>query len=264
MFLYENRSDSITLNCCLWVINSNSWTSSGARPSGSHVTSLTCLKHLSSASRQARSSTGLRFSFLNWEGGFRKDLSSISFLALFFYPLQIEKKKKKTDIIQHQHLRRAGVWLRTTGWKQSFNDSFIHSARIYWASHMNQVLWIQWLTQQTSLLFLKRFHSGRRGQIINKWAEKIISLWDHLPPPFSSLLLLQVRCTTVTFLPLLKYAKLSPTWRPFPMSFPVAGKLCPQISYSFCLPLLQVSAEMSPVTEASLIFLCKTVFDLFH
>ena len=48
------------------------------------------------------------------------------------------------------------------------------------------------------------------------------------------------------------------------MPFPVAGKLCPQISYSFCLPLLQVSAEMSPVTEASLIFLCKTVFDLFH
>ena len=227
------------------------------------MTSLTCLKHLYSASRQVRSSTGLRFSFLNWVEGFRKDLSYISFHALFFYPLQIEKEKKKTDIIQHQHLGWAGVWLRTAGWKQSFNDSFIHPARIYWASNVNQALWIQWLTQQTSPLFLRRFHSGRRGQIINKWAEKIMSLWDHLPPPFSSLLLLQVRRRTMT-LPFLKYAKLSPTWRPFPTPFPLAGKLCPQISYSFCLPLLQVSAEMSPVTEASLIFLCKTVFALFH
>ena len=182
----------------------------------------------------------------------------------FFNPLKIEKKKM-TDIIQHQHLRWAGVWLRTTGWEQSFSDSFIHSARIYWASNMNQVLWIQWLTQQTSPLFLRRFHLGRRGQIINKWTEKIISLWDHLPPRFSSLFVLQVRCRTVTFLPFLEYAKLSPTWRPFPTPFPLAGKLCPQTSYSFCLPLLQVSAEMSPVTEASLIFLCKTVFDhLFH
>lgn len=122
-------------------------------------------------------------------------------------------KKKKTDTIQHQHLGWTGVWLRTAGWKQSFNDSFIHPARIYWASDVNQALWIQWLTQQTSPLFLRRFHSGRRGQIINKWAEKIISLWDHLPLPFSSLLLLQVRCRTMTFLPFLKYAKLSPTWR---------------------------------------------------
>lgn len=43
----------------LWV-----WTCSGARPSGSHGTSLTFLKHLQSTSRQVISSNSQRFSFL--------------------------------------------------------------------------------------------------------------------------------------------------------------------------------------------------------
>ena len=139
MFLYENRIDSITLNCCLWVINSNSWTSSWARPSGSHVTSLTCLKHLYSASRQVRSSTGLRFSFLNWEGGFRKDLSSISFHALFFYPLQIEKKKKRLILFNINILGELECgWEPLAGNSHSMIHSFIQQVfieHLTWTRH---------------------------------------------------------------------------------------------------------------------------------
>ena len=123
---------------------------------------------------------------------------------------------------------------------------------------MNQALWIQWLTQQTSPLFLRRFHSCRREQIINKWAEEIVSLWDHFPQPSLPSLYARHGVEQWPSCCSLEYANLSPAWRSFPMPFTLAGKVCSQTSHDFLLPLLQVSTEMSPVKEASLIILCKT------
>lgn len=61
----RKMKDSLTLNHYLWMINSDSWTYFGARPSGSLGTSLTRLKHLQSTSRQVISSMNY-FSVFSW------------------------------------------------------------------------------------------------------------------------------------------------------------------------------------------------------
>lgn len=119
---------------------------------------------------------------------------------------------------------------------------------------MNPALWIQWWRWQTSPLFLRRFRSCGRGQMISKWTE-MVSLWElsHQPslPSWHSR-----RSGELGVLTALEGARFSPASRPLPM-LPLAGKLCTQISHGFLLPLFQVSAEMSPPKEAALICACK-------
>lgn len=120
---------------------------------------------------------------------------------------------------------------------------------------MNPALRIQWWRWQTSPLFLRRFHSCGRGQMISKWTETV-SLWElsHQPslPSWHSR-----RSGEPGVLTALERARLSPALRPLPMLLSLAGKLCTQTSHGFFLLLVQVSAEMSPPKEAALICACK-------
>lgn len=125
---------------------------------------------------------------------------------------------------------------------------------------MHQAVWIQWWTLQTHPLFLRRLNSCGRGQMINKWTEKI-SLRDLSHQP--SLPSWYCRCSGEQgLLTVLEYARLSPASRPLSMFFPLAGKLCTQTSHGFFLHLVQDSAEMSLPKEAFLIFPCE--IDLPH
>lgn len=78
----------------LWV-----WTFSGARPSGSHGTSLTFLKHLQSTSRQVISSNSQRFAFLGG-GGFKSYFFFTHSPPTHTHTLPCELQKK-TNTIQH-------------------------------------------------------------------------------------------------------------------------------------------------------------------